>query len=97
MTLPVVILVLATLIIFIAQTMQIINMLRTHTSVGVSIPSEAVNLSASIGLLLYALFLADPALIASRGVLMALWMIRLIVAWTLNSQVQVAARRKVGA
>jgi len=68
---------LATVVIAIAQTMQVRTLLRTRSADGISISSEAINAIASCGLLIYAVHLGDAPLIISRCVLAILWLARL--------------------
>ncbi len=70
----------ATIVIAIAQSIQLATLLHTHNAQGISLFSEGVNVVASLGLLVYALFLTDKPLIASRCILALLWLLRLSIA-----------------
>lgn len=70
----------ATAIIALAQTLQIATILRTRRAAGISLASEGVNAGASLGLLVYAGYLADAPLVAARAVLLVFWLARLLVA-----------------
>lgn len=71
----------ATLIITIAQAVQIVTMIRVQTAAGVSLKSEAINSLAAGGLMVYAIHLTDSGLVLSRILLFALWLARLMTAW----------------